>query len=77
MLIVLSLLILGSGESAQMEDRELSGHDPGILTENLLTGMRVVTSRLSTLPEHLSSPQIFSGIRVTRSLVVCVCFADR
>ena len=32
---------------------------------------------LLTLPEHLSSPQIFSGIHVTRSLVLCVCFVDR
>ena len=23
---------------------------------------------------HLSSPPVFSGVRVTRSLVVCVCF---
>jgi len=30
-----------------------------------------------TLLEHLSSPLVFSEIRVTRSLVLCVCFADR
>ena len=30
-----------------------------------------------TLPEHLSSPPVFSGVRVTRSLVLCVCFVDR
>ena len=30
-----------------------------------------------TLPKHLSSPPIFSGVRVTRSLVLCVCFVDR
>jgi hypothetical protein len=30
-----------------------------------------------TLPEHLSSPPIWSGGRVTRSLVLCVCFVDR
>jgi hypothetical protein len=30
-----------------------------------------------TLPEHLSSPPGFSGVRVTRSLVSCVCFVDR
>ena len=30
-----------------------------------------------TVPEHLSSPPIFSGVRVTRSLVLCICFADR
>ena len=32
---------------------------------------------LPTLPEHLSSPLVFSGVRVTRSLVLCVCFVDR
>ena len=32
---------------------------------------------LLTLPEHLSSPPVFSGVRVTRSLVLCVCFVDR
>ena len=26
---------------------------------------------------HLSSPPGFSGVRVTRSLVLCVCFVDR
>ena len=25
----------------------------------------------------LSSPLVFSGVRVTRSLVLCVCFVDR
>jgi hypothetical protein len=32
---------------------------------------------LLTLPEHLSSPPVFSGVRVTQSLVVYVCFLDR
>jgi hypothetical protein len=32
---------------------------------------------LPTLPEQLSSPPAFSGVRVTRSLVLCVCFVDR
>ena len=32
---------------------------------------------LLTLPEHLRSPPVFSGVHVTRSLVVYVCFADR
>ena len=32
---------------------------------------------LPTLPEHLSSPPVFSGVRVTRSLVLYVCFVDR
>ena len=29
---------------------------------------------LPTLPEHLCSPPVFSGVRVTRSLVLYVCF---
>ena len=29
-----------------------------------------------TLSELLSSPQVFSGVRVTRALVLCVCFVD-
>jgi hypothetical protein len=37
----------------------------------------LVEQELLTLPEHLSSPPIFSGVRVTRSLFLCVCFVDR
>jgi hypothetical protein len=37
----------------------------------------LVEQELPTLPDHLSSPPVFSGVRVTRSLVLCVCFADR
>jgi hypothetical protein len=36
-----------------------------------------VEQELPTLPEHLSSPPVFSGVRVTRSLVLRVCFVDR
>ena len=32
----------------------------------------LVEQGLLTLPEHLSSPPVFSGVRVTRSLVLCV-----
>ena len=32
---------------------------------------------LRTLLKHMSSPPVFSGVRVTRSLVLCVCFLDR
>ena len=32
---------------------------------------------LPTIPEHLNSPPVFSGVRVTRSLALCVCFVDR
>ena len=31
---------------------------------------------LLTLPEHLSSPSVFSGVRDALSLVVYVCFVD-
>jgi hypothetical protein len=34
----------------------------------------LVKQELPTLPEHLSSPPVFSGVRVTRSLVLCVVF---
>ena len=37
----------------------------------------IVEQELFTLPEHLSSPPVFSGVRVSRSLVLCVCFVDR
>ena len=39
--------------------------------------VQIVEQELLTHPEHLSSPPDFSGVRVTRSLVLCVCFADR
>ena len=39
--------------------------------------MPLVEQELFTLLEHLSSPSVFSGIRVTRSLVLYVCFVDR
>ena len=39
--------------------------------------MSLVEQELLTLPEHLSSPSVFSGIRVTRSIVLYVCFVDR
>ena len=38
---------------------------------------RLVEQELLTLPECPSSPQVFSGVRVTRSSVLCVCFVDR
>jgi hypothetical protein len=36
-----------------------------------------VEQELPTIPEHMSSPPIISGVRVTRSLVLYVCFVDR
>jgi hypothetical protein len=34
----------------------------------------LVEQKLITLPEHRCSPPVFSGVRVTRSLVWCVLF---
>jgi hypothetical protein len=39
--------------------------------------MPLVEHELVTLPEHLSSPPVFSGACVTRSLVLCVCLVYR
>ena len=36
----------------------------------------LVDQELLTIPVHLSSPPAFS-VRVTRSLVLCVCFVHR
>ena len=37
----------------------------------------LVEQELLTLLDHMSSPPVFSGVRVARSLVLCVCFVDR
>jgi hypothetical protein len=39
--------------------------------------MLLVEQELLTLPENLSSPPVFSGVRHARSLVLCVCIVDR
>ena len=36
----------------------------------------VSKKKLITFPEHLSLTPVFSGVRVTRSLVLYVCFVD-
>ena len=36
--------------------------------------MPIVEGELLILPEHLRSLQVFSGVRVTRSLVLCIVF---
>ena len=36
----------------------------------------LVEQELLTLPKRLGSPLVFSGVRGTRSLVLCVCFVD-
>jgi hypothetical protein len=37
----------------------------------------LVEQELLILPEHMSSPPVFSRVRVTRSLVLYICFVDR
>ena len=37
----------------------------------------LVEQELLTLPDHLSSPSAFSGVRITWSLVLYVCFVNR
>ena len=37
----------------------------------------LVEEEMLTLPEHLSSPLLLSGVRGTWSVVLCVCFSDR
>jgi hypothetical protein len=37
----------------------------------------LVEQELLTFAGHLSSLPVFSGVRVTRSLVLCICFVDR
>jgi len=62
------------------------GYCPFVVsTSLLLNGLKTRVTRrvplveqaLLSLPEHLSSHPVFSGVRVTRSLVLCVCFVDR
>ena len=43
----------------------------------LMLPLQFLEQELLTPPEHLSSPTALSGVRVTRSLVLCVCFVDR
>ena len=42
-----------------------------------LSDIIVPNRNLIIIPEHLSSPPVFSGVRVTRYLVLCVCLVDR
>ena len=45
--------------------------------EQCIRRVPLVEQELLTLPEHLRSPQVFSGVPVTRSLVLYVCFVGR
>ena len=51
----------------------LSGYLWLVLTR-LIRRVPLVEKELLILPDHLSSPPVLSGVRVTRSLVLCVCF---
>ena len=48
----------------------------GVVTR-LTWRVPLMEQELYTLLEHLISPPVFSGVRVTRSFVLCVCFLDR
>ena len=48
----------------------------GVVTR-LTRWVSLVEQELLTFSEHLSSSPVFSGVRVTRSLVLCICFVDR
>ena len=37
----------------------------------------LVEQELPTLPEHLSSSPVFSGVHAARSVILYVCFVDR
>ena len=43
----------------------------------LITGLVARVTRLLPPVEHLSSPPVFSGVRVTWSIALYVCFVDR
>jgi hypothetical protein len=46
-------------------------------TTRITRRVALVEKELLTLLEHLNSPLVLSGVRITRSLVLYVCFADR
>ena len=47
-----------------------------IIKTRLKRRVSLVEQELLIFPEHLSSSPVFSGVRVTRSLVLCVWFVD-
>ena len=48
-----------------------------LLFQYLQPGVRITRRVPLVEQEHLSSPPIFCGVRVARSLVLCVWFVDR
>jgi hypothetical protein len=71
------------GEYRRRRDGKYSACCQQELPSNLLDitrstrRMLLVGQELLTLPEHMSSHPVFNGVRVTRSLVLYVCFVDR
>ena len=57
--------------------KQLIGRDEGLCCRNKKTKLYLSPTFIEHIPEHLSSPPVFSGVRVTRSLVLYVCFVDR
>jgi ABC-type multidrug transport system fused ATPase/permease subunit len=45
-----------------------------LLVTRLTRCVPLLERKLLTLPEHLNSPPVFNGIRVTRSFVLCAMF---
>jgi hypothetical protein len=43
-----------------------------LVTEHLRSRMSLVEQKLLTIPEHLMSPPVFSGVCIAQSLVFCV-----
>jgi len=52
-------------------------HASNTCVTRLTRRVPLVEQELLTLPEHPSSPPVFSEVRVTRSLVLCVCLFSR
>jgi hypothetical protein len=48
-----------------------------VFVARLTRRVPLVEQELLPFPEHLSSSPVLSGVRVTRSLVLCVCFVDQ
>jgi hypothetical protein len=62
------------------KDKTLSFPHSWLITRfvtRLTRRVPLVNQELPTLPENVSSPLVFCGVRVTRSLVLCVYFVDR
>ena len=56
-----------------MEHIKINIQESKWITQNRVH-LTLIEQELLTVPEHLSSLSVFSGVRVTRSLVLYVCF---